>query len=888
MYLAGGVYQYNATLPAGIFSWYSIANDTQGNFNISIERLATITRASNPVVLSINGNSNQNVSAFYGVSNSVSGSASSGDVILSRDGVLLFNPDISILGVNLLGYRYNASVFESQNYTSNSSSFYLFVSPAVPTLSLYLNGTQENLSIIYGPLSNITAFENNSGDDDLIYTLYRNGQIISVGSLVSDLQTFAAGNYLYVYNTTGGQNYSNASLQFALTVNKSAPNLGLLINGVDSDSSITAGSLGVVNASAITPEGFSVDLFLNGVSVSSGISISDVRNYTSPGEFNWTVSIGASENYTSGSKGHFISVIDASAPQFSNIRESPEDSADYSSGQRYEFNITWTDNIAISDVIFEFNSVNHSLSSGSVIRQGDDYSYSLTDLPAGTYSYRWYANDSSGTWTRATPQTYTIDRSIAALFLLFTPGSNILYSQPMSVVCSPNNPESVTGLFRAGVAVSNPDESILAVGNYLYSCVASSTQNYTSTFITGKLIVAKASPSISLLLNNQSANISLPVGGGQVNVSASLTSPNAGNITILSNGAEVASGQSPLATSLILTGPGEYSIVAQYSGSENYTSGSLARLVSVDFPTSLTTPGPGGGGGGGGGASSDSTRLEILHSTNPILKVGEQGTIEISIRNTGTKFLNNCKIILSDEPFSSWISSSESLSFASGEKVDFNLEFNIPRGSNSGEYTGDLDVACDEILIHDKLIINVINPDIELEIVNYSRESIDKLRIDYTLQYFTGIGDSAEVRYVLNNLGGVTLSEGSEIVVLPNSEIQSRSLIIDLPKDSFGEFSLKFSARTLDAYLEFDRDIVLSSQGLTGLAISDSNARTLKSFVYWIIGFAIVFILFRYVLVHYRRNQPPHKNSSLILENYHPPEPSKGGIWKAVFNLKYW
>jgi hypothetical protein len=109
-----------------------------------------------------------------------------------------------------------------------------------------------------------------------------------------------------------------------------------------------------------------------------------------------------------------IIVRDITPPSYSDNKTSPESPVTYSAGASYQFNITWTDNIAVDDVIFEFDSVNYSYNAGHLSKYGDEYNKTFIDLvanPSG-YSYRWYANDTASitNWNKTDTFSYVINK----------------------------------------------------------------------------------------------------------------------------------------------------------------------------------------------------------------------------------------------------------------------------------------------------------------------------------------------------------------------------------------------------------------------------------------------------------------------------------------------
>ena len=155
----------------------------------------------------------------YNTASGVTGSESNlydEDVVYSlyRNGTSVSNPDTSVLAVNFYSYIYNSTA--GVNYSANASidTFDLIINKATPVGAI--SGTA---SIVNGTAADVTATESNTGDNDLTYLLYRNGTTVSN----PDESSPVTGFYSYIYNTTGGSNYtSSASLAtFTLTVTPS-------------------------------------------------------------------------------------------------------------------------------------------------------------------------------------------------------------------------------------------------------------------------------------------------------------------------------------------------------------------------------------------------------------------------------------------------------------------------------------------------------------------------------------------------------------------------------------------------------------------------------------------------------------------------------------------
>ena len=99
-------------------------------------------------------------------------------------------------------------------------------------------------------------------------------------------------------------------------------------------------------------------------------------------------------------------IIDNQPPSVTSLTETPSDPSIYSLNAIYKFNATITDTVPISSVFLEFNGINYTTS-----KNGNVYNATLRDLPAGTFNYRWFANDSLGNVNNSQTGTYTVNQA---------------------------------------------------------------------------------------------------------------------------------------------------------------------------------------------------------------------------------------------------------------------------------------------------------------------------------------------------------------------------------------------------------------------------------------------------------------------------------------------
>jgi hypothetical protein len=118
--------------------------------------------------------------------------------------------------------------------------------------------------------------------------------------------------------------------------------------------------------------------------------------------------------------------------------------------------------------------------------------------------------------------------------------------------------------------------SALSPGIYYYRWHANDTAgNFNTTgFLTYEVV--KANSIIQLLLNSNSNNLTINE-GQNVNITATLQTPNTGLLELLINGILFDSGNSPLTNISQYDNPGSYNITARYNETQNY-SGTISTL----------------------------------------------------------------------------------------------------------------------------------------------------------------------------------------------------------------------------------------------------------------------------------------------------------------------
>ena len=146
----------------------------------------------------------------YGEEVQVATNCTSENTILIN-GEAVANESMHLLDAGL----WNATVYrtDNANYTNTENESLLTITKGTPAGTL--TGTSP---ITYPTAGDVEGTEANPGDEDVVYKLYRDTVEVSN----PDITVLGVGTYDYIYNTTGGENYSaSASLDtFELTVNQ--------------------------------------------------------------------------------------------------------------------------------------------------------------------------------------------------------------------------------------------------------------------------------------------------------------------------------------------------------------------------------------------------------------------------------------------------------------------------------------------------------------------------------------------------------------------------------------------------------------------------------------------------------------------------------------------
>jgi hypothetical protein len=253
----------------------------------------------------------------------------------------------------------------------------------------------------------------------------------------------------------------------------------------------------------------------------------------------------------------------------------PASPATYSPVVVYNFTSSWTDNVNISSAVLEFNGANVT-----AIQSGSGFVVGLAGLAAGSYSCKWFANDTSNNVNSSAVFNYSVVPAASFLELSVLPSGTVSFGTNTTVLCNASASQITPVLTRNSSVVSNPDTAVLVPGSYNYSCTAAASGNYSVPVpVSAILTVVPAQSSAGLFLNGFDSDIVVPE-NSTVNITGLLLN-GTGTIDLFVNGSLINSGSSPLVNSTFFGASGVYPALVNYSGNSNFTPASAAHFVIV-------------------------------------------------------------------------------------------------------------------------------------------------------------------------------------------------------------------------------------------------------------------------------------------------------------------
>jgi PGF-pre-PGF domain-containing protein len=497
----GGIYNYSAVLPAGVWQWRSIANDTKGNVNESSLIIIYIARATPDVKTFIDG-AGVNASSPYPSIKTIQGNTS---IVLTPPTFNLYVGSIPLgngtnvsqsisLGVGTYNIVYNTS--GNDNWTSaENNSLYVTITPLTSTPSLII--TPSNITTYPTTITATGSYM--SGDSGANISLYRNGNLVNssiTSSGVSETILLGVGTYNYTVVYAATQNYTTSNRtnitdvgKGSLTGTLSTPNAtypnNLTMTSTESNSgdsdvnyTIYCNSTLVNLSTGLAPTG----TYQFGANSSAYLCI---LNTTSATFTNWTSNSSITTNTTYVNKGNPTSTMNISINGTAN-----DSTVTYPNATNVTGWSTITGQAGLTFNLYKSGAfVNNTTSAPYMI---DDENF----FGVNTYTYIFNttgnANYTNGTVTR----TLTISQSTPSISLTSSSWS-VTYGTATTVTCSVSTPTNETNitLLRNGTIVNSTENGIsytLTVGPWNYTCNSSASTNYSASSASQTLTVNAA------------------------------------------------------------------------------------------------------------------------------------------------------------------------------------------------------------------------------------------------------------------------------------------------------------------------------------------------------------------------------------------------------------
>ncbi|MCL6579391.1 MAG: hypothetical protein K6T73_08400 [Candidatus Bathyarchaeota archaeon] len=424
------------------------ANPSGYNYVCNVTETQNYTNASNSSVYVINtGQTLLTLTArpswnvIYPTRTNVSCRANNDQVALAltRNGLIVSNPDINTLGAGI--YYYNCSTPGNQNWSAASVANTLNVSRAASLVNLTLNGVDGNITVNVNEQVNATGwlvipFNSNQQNNSIIESipvpqlyeiwLYMDGRPVGAGNYtVTYITSFPEpGLHNFTVRYPGTQNYSesNETHWVNVTLGNQPPQVIL----ISPPNGSTLNTDNVTLEYSVIDEALMVNCSLwhnitgiwhknQSAMVMRGIVNTFTAKNTPNGAYLWNVECNDTQ-YSIFAPYNWTFIVNVSGPDLIppdvwNVSANPQI---INQSQTTTLEAYARDNVAVDSVLAQvtypdLTQVNFTMQPGLIVEQ---YLYNFTDTAQiGNYSVRIFANDTSNNWN-TTETTWFIVQAI--------------------------------------------------------------------------------------------------------------------------------------------------------------------------------------------------------------------------------------------------------------------------------------------------------------------------------------------------------------------------------------------------------------------------------------------------------------------------------------------
>ncbi len=539
------------------------------------------------------------------------------------------------------------------------------------------------------------------------------------------------------------------------------------------------------------------------------------------------------------------------------------------SGATYNTNESLAFDFIVSD--FSLDSCWYSLDNGVTNVSLPSCQNTTLSLAFGVQTLSLYANDSTGLVSRA-DSTFTIVSDVSTLYLLSPPQGFTTNASANALVFFVNDSDleecnlltDFSGAWGASSTDQAPengtnqfDVDIDTEGSYLWGIECFDIAGHATSSINRSISKDSVAPSITL---------TSPTGtfSSKQDIPLSLTVTDASTVTCVYTLTKVGAGAVLVVvmpqcanTNFNVAQNGDYQLHVSVTDASG-NSGQSSTSFSVGGASNPGSSGSGGGGGGGGVSVDVGSlvlpKLGYEHIPHVTIRPGYSINLTLDFVNQGNRFLNNCTLEGSGI-YREWVGRGDFISLSPGQRRTYSFSLTLPRSLSSGTHVIGLVGSCNELDAPLSFPIEVIPAEFDFVFDSYER-SASGLEVNYTLEDLTGRGGRVTVSYSLYNAASIEVASGQEFVSLGSSARGPHSFSFELPKDSFGEFTLVMDIATENDRITVREDIFLSGSAVTGFAISDKNKSTLSTWGIGVLGVLIAFFVYRYLRMRWNRRSP--------------------------------
>jgi len=522
-------------------------------------------------------------------------------------------------------------------------------------------------------------------------------------------------------------------------------------------------------------------------------------------------------------------------------------------GASYGYNESLSLNFSVSDSENNIDSCWYNINTGDNITLAGCANTTI-DVPEGSNTLIIYANDTQGEET-SDSASFSVDVGAPTIVLhfpinvYFNSGNNIQFNYtPTDIdLGSCELWGDFTGSFMLNQTDNSPTSGSvntftlnLSEGAYLWNIKCNDSIGNSATNGNKTFYVDTINPSLSL---------TEPTGSKTSRtITASWSVSDASPISCLYNVYQGASLEitntsvdcSLNTTSFDVSADADF-IFNFYVNDSAGNSNSTSLNFSVDTstpPSSPSSSGSSSGGGGGGGIitpKNQTGKLEVSKIGNIISREGEKKTFSLSVENIGRIFLNNCKLVVGGDIIS-WIYSTQVEGVAPGQNIDFVFDLSVPEGVESGDYTGTVEVKCDEGNNVQDIVVSI--PSLKIISIKDIKQEEKTLKIIYDFDNSNVVGDSVSVDIWLEDSDGYEITRISDVFSINKEGPIERNIDIKLKNPAGIYYVYLALSDDLDNFIK--KSVVLGDTRATGQVVLDTFKGKFTIYIIFVILIVIV------------------------------------------------